>query len=71
VKTSISQGARSEVYDSTKRTPMDEAHPLNPYSTYSVAKVAADMWARTFYWEHKLPVVILRSFNTFRPQEYN
>ena len=59
----------SEVYGSAKYTPMDEAHPLYPYSTYSVAKVAADMWAQTFYWEHKLPVVILRPFNTFGPRE--
>jgi nucleoside-diphosphate-sugar epimerase len=59
----------SEVYGSAKYTPMDEAHSLNPYSTYSVAKAAADMWAQTFYWEHKLPVVILRPFNTFGPRE--
>lgn len=59
----------SEVYGSAKYTPMDEKHPLNPYSTYSVAKVAADMWAQTFCWEHKLPVVILRPFNTFGPRE--
>lgn len=59
----------SEVYGSAKYTPMDEAHPLCPYSTYSVAKVAADMWAQTFHWEHKLPVVILRPFNTFGPRE--
>jgi len=59
----------SEVYGSAKYTPMDEAHPLRPYSTYSVAKVAADMWAQSLYWEHKLPVVILRPFNTFGPRE--
>lgn len=59
----------SEVYGSAKYTPMDETHSLNPYSTYSVAKAAADMWAQTFHWEHKLPVVILRPFNTFGPRE--
>ncbi|RLI44982.1 NAD-dependent dehydratase [Candidatus Bathyarchaeota archaeon] len=59
----------SEVYGSAQYTPMDEQHPLCPYSTYSVAKVAADMWAQTFYWEHKLPVVILRPFNTYGPRE--
>jgi len=59
----------SEVYGSAKYTPMDEQHPLCPYSTYSVAKAAADMWAQTFHWEHKLPVVILRPFNTFGPRE--
>ena len=59
----------SEVYGSARYTPMDETHPLNPCSTYSVAKAAADMWAQTFYWEHHLPVVILRPFNTFGPRE--
>ena len=59
----------SEVYGSARYTPMDEAHPLNPCSTYSVAKAAADMWAQTFHWEHNLPVVILRPFNTFGPRE--
>jgi len=59
----------SEVYGSAKYTPMDERHPLCPQSTYAVAKAAADMWAQTFHWEHKLPVVILRPFNTFGPRE--
>jgi len=59
----------SEVYGSAQYVPMNEKHPLKPYSTYSVAKVAADLWAQTFYWEHNLPVVILRPFNTFGPRE--
>jgi dTDP-glucose 4,6-dehydratase len=59
----------SEVYGSAQYIPMDEKHPLQPYNTYSVAKTAADLWAQTFYWEHNLPVVILRPFNTFGPRE--
>jgi len=59
----------SEVYGSAKYTPMNEQHPLCPQSTYAVAKAAADMWAQTFHWEHKLPVVIIRPFNTFGPYE--
>jgi len=59
----------SEVYGPAQYVPMDEKHPLQPYSTYSVAKVAADLWALTFFWEHKLPVVVLRPFNTFGPRE--
>lgn len=59
----------SEVYGSAQYTPMDEQHPLIPHSTYAVAKAAADMWAQMFYLEHKLPVVILRPFNTFGPRE--
>jgi len=59
----------SEVYGPAQCVPMNEKHPLQPYSTYSVAKAAADLWAQTFFWEHKLPVVILRPFNTFGPRE--
>ena len=59
----------SEVYGSAQYVPMNEEHPLKPYSTYSVAKTAADLWAQTFHWEHNLPVVILRPFNTFGPHE--
>ena len=59
----------SEVYGSARYKPMDETHQFNPHSTYSVAKAAADMWAQTLHWEHKLPVVILRPFNTFGPRE--
>lgn len=59
----------SEVYGPAQYVPMNEKHPLQPYSTYSVAKLAADLWAQTFFWEHKLPVVILRPFNTFGPWE--
>jgi nucleoside-diphosphate-sugar epimerase len=59
----------SEVYGSARHKPMDETHQFNPHSTYSVAKAAADMWAQTLHWEHKLPVVILRPFNTFGPRE--
>jgi nucleoside-diphosphate-sugar epimerase len=59
----------SEVYGPAQYVPMNEKHPLQPYSTYSVAKTAADLWAQTFFWEHRLPVVILRPFNTFGPRE--
>jgi len=59
----------SEVYGTAQYTPMDEQHPLNPHSTYAVAKATADMYAQTLQWEHNLPVVILRPFNTFGPRE--
>jgi len=59
----------SEVYGPAQYEPMDEKHPIQPYSTYSVAKAAADTWAQTFFYEHKLPVVVLRPFNTYGPRE--
>jgi nucleoside-diphosphate-sugar epimerase len=59
----------SEVYGSARYTPIDENHPVCPQSTYAVGKLAADLWAQTFHFEHALPVVILRPFNTFGPRE--
>jgi len=59
----------SEVYGTAQYIPMDEQHPLRPHSTYAVAKATADLWAQTLHWEHKLPVGILRPFNTFGPRE--
>lgn len=59
----------SEVYGSAIYTPIDEKHPTNPVSTYAVGKLAADLWAQTMNFEHKLPVVILRPFNTFGPRD--
>lgn len=59
----------SEVYGAAIYTPMDEQHPLNPASTYAVAKLAADLWAQTMAFEHRLPIVILRPFNTFGPKD--
>lgn len=59
----------SEVYGTAQYTPMNEQHPLHPHSTYAVAKATADLWAQTLHWEHNLPVVILRPFNTYGPRE--
>ena len=59
----------SEVYGTAQYTPMNEQHPLRPQSTYAAAKATADLWAQTLHWEHKLPVVILRPFNTYGPRE--
>jgi len=59
----------SEVYGSAVYTPMDEQHPTTPESTYAVAKLAADLWAQTMYFEHNIPIVILRPFNTFGPRD--
>ena len=48
---------------------MNEQHPLQPHSTYAVAKATADLYAQTLHWEHGLPVVTLRPFNTYGPRE--
>lgn len=55
----------SEVYGSAKQSPMDENHPLCPASPYAASKVAADRMCYAYYSTYKLPVVIMRSFNTY------
>lgn len=59
----------SEVYGTAEKVPIDEHHPLNPVSTYAVSKAAADLSAQTMACEHKLPVVVVRPFNTFGPRD--
>jgi len=59
----------SEVYGTAENVPIDERQSPNPASTYAVSKLAADLSAQTMACEHKLPVVIVRPFNTFGPRD--
>jgi len=59
----------SEVYGTAQYVPMDENHPLDPSSTYAVSKCAADRLAQTFFYEHNLPLTIVRQFNCYGPRE--
>jgi dTDP-glucose 4,6-dehydratase len=59
----------SEVYGSAKHVPMDEDHPLNPASPYAASKAAADRLCFSYYNTYKLPVVIVRCFNTYGPRQ--
>lgn len=59
----------SEAYGSAKRVPMDEDHPLNPASPYAASKAAADRLCFSYYNTYKLPVVIVRCFNTYGPRQ--
>jgi nucleoside-diphosphate-sugar epimerase len=59
----------SEVYGTAKYIPMNEDHPTRPLSTYAASKLAADRLCFTLFHEHKVPVVILRQFNTYGPRE--
>ena len=59
----------SEVYGSSLYVPMDEKHPLQPQSPYSASKIAADAIAMSFFYTFKLPVTILRPFNTYGPRQ--
>lgn len=59
----------SEVYGSAKYVPMDEDHPLNPASPYAATKAAADRLCFSYYNTYKLPVAIVRCFNTYGPRQ--
>lgn len=59
----------SEVYGSAQYVPMDEKHPLNPASPYAASKAAADRLCFAYHNTYKLPVVIIRCFNTYGPRQ--
>lgn len=59
----------SEVYGTARRTPIDEAHPLQGQSPYSASKIGADKMAEAYHHSFGLPVVTVRPFNTFGPRQ--
>lgn len=59
----------SEAYGTALYVPIDEKHPLQPQSPYSASKIAAENIALSFYYSFKLPVTVLRPFNTFGPRQ--
>jgi len=59
----------SEVYGTAQYTPMDEKHPFNPQSPYAAGKAASDRLCSAYYHTYKMPVVILRQFNTYGPRQ--
>lgn len=60
----------SEVYGTAQTSPMDEEHPLNPQSPYAACKAAADRLAYSYFVTFDLPIVILRPFNNYGPNQY-
>ncbi len=59
----------SEVYGTAIITPMTENHPLQAQSPYSASKIAADALASSYAASFKLPVTIVRPFNTYGPRQ--
>ena len=59
----------SEVYGTAQYVPIDEKHPLQPQSPYSASKIGADAIAMSFYNAFKLPLTIVRPFNTYGPRQ--
>ncbi|MDZ4121839.1 MAG: NAD-dependent 4,6-dehydratase LegB [Candidatus Cloacimonadaceae bacterium] len=59
----------SEVYGTAQYVPIDEKHPLQPQSPYSASKIGADAIAMSFFNSFKLPLTIVRPFNTYGPRQ--
>lgn len=59
----------SEVYGTAVYVPIDEKHPLQGQSPYSASKIGADKLTESFYRSFKLPITIVRPFNTFGPRQ--
>ncbi len=59
----------SEVYGTAQCVPMRETHPLQAQSPYAATKIAADQLALSYHRSHRLPVVVLRPFNTYGPRQ--
>lgn len=65
----IIYASSSEVYGSAQQVPMNESHPLNPGSPYAASKAAADRMCFAYHNTYKLPVTIIRCFNTYGPRQ--
>lgn len=59
----------SEVYGTARTAPISENHPLQGQSPYSASKIGADKLAESFYCAYDLPVITVRPFNTFGPEQ--
>jgi dTDP-glucose 4,6-dehydratase len=59
----------SEVYGTGQYMPMDEKHPFNPQSPYAAGKAAADRLCSAYHHVYNLPIIILRQFNTYGPNQ--
>lgn len=59
----------SEVYGTARFVPINEEHPLQPQSPYSASKVGADAIAMSYFHSFKLPLSIVRPFNTYGPRQ--
>jgi NAD dependent epimerase/dehydratase len=59
----------SEVYGTARFVPITEEHPLCGQSPYSASKIGADEMALSYFRSFKLPVSVIRPFNTYGPRQ--
>ena len=51
----------------TSSTPIVETHPFRPASPYAASKIASDHLALSYFHAYRLPVTVVRPFNTYGP----
>jgi UDP-glucose 4-epimerase len=59
----------SEIYGTAKTAPMTELHPARPLTVYGASKLAGEDYALAFWHTYRMPVSIVRPFNTYGPRE--
>lgn len=57
------------VYDLAGGEPIRETHPYRPASPYAAAKIGADMLAVSYFKSYRMPVTVVRPFNTYGPYQ--
>lgn len=57
------------VYDAAGGEPISERHPYRPASPYAASKIASDMLAISYFHSYRLPVTVVRPFNTYGPYQ--
>jgi UDP-glucose 4-epimerase len=55
------------VYDAAGGSAIAETHPYRPASPYAAAKIASDMLALSYFHAYRMPVTVVRPFNTYGP----
>ncbi|CAN5925697.1 SDR family NAD(P)-dependent oxidoreductase [soil metagenome] len=55
------------VYDLAGGVAIAETHPYRPASPYAAAKIGADMLAISYEKSYRMPVTVVRPFNTYGP----
>lgn len=55
------------VYDRADDKGIDEEHNLKPSSPYAGSKIAAENMVLSYWYAYKMPVVVVRPFNTYGP----
>lgn len=68
-KPTLIYASSPEVYGNPQSMPMTVDHPLYPRSVYAVTKLAAEKHCRALYEWYRYPVIIVRNFNTYGPNQ--